>query len=98
MHESSVKVIEGLPDAADPQSDPYMTGLAVVLLRRSGVPAEDDRLRKAVAWLKSEQRQSGRWWMHSLYRGNYHFTTYIATTKAMQALGMCGELDSISAE
>jgi squalene-hopene/tetraprenyl-beta-curcumene cyclase len=98
MHESSVKVIESLPDAADPESDPYMTGLAVVLLRRSGVPAEDERLRKAVAWLKSEQRQSGRWWMHSLYRGNYHFTTYIATTKAMQALGMCGELESISAE
>lgn len=30
--------------------------------------------------------------MHSLYRGNYHFTTYIATAKAMQALAMCDEL------
>lgn len=98
MSETSVKVIEGLPDAADPQSDPYMTGLAVVLLRRSGVPAEDGRLRRAIAWLKSEQRQSGRWWMHSLYRGNYHFTTYIATTKAMQALGMCGELELVGGQ
>jgi len=25
------------------------------------------------------QRESGRWWMHSLYRGNYHYITYIAT-------------------
>lgn len=94
MSETSTKLIDGLPDAADPQSDPFMTGLAVVLLRRIGVPAEDQRLLRAVVWLKSEQRQSGRWWMHSLYRGNYHFTTYIATAKAMQALGMCGQLAS----
>jgi hypothetical protein len=30
--------------------------------------------------------------MHSLYRGNYHFTTYLATAKALQALGACGEV------
>jgi squalene-hopene/tetraprenyl-beta-curcumene cyclase len=86
-------LIEGLPDAADPQSDPYMTAQAIVLLRESGVSANDPRIRKGIAWLKAEQRVGGRWWMHSLYRGNYNFITYIATAKAMKALGMCGELD-----
>ena len=30
-------LIESQPDAADPGSDPYMTGLGIVLLRESGV-------------------------------------------------------------
>jgi squalene-hopene/tetraprenyl-beta-curcumene cyclase len=92
MSDTVIRLIEGLPDAADPGSDPYMTALAIVLLRESGVPAADARLQRGVAWLKAEQRASGRWWMHSLYRGNYHFTTYIATAKALQALALCGAM------
>jgi squalene-hopene/tetraprenyl-beta-curcumene cyclase len=92
MSAAVVKLIEGLPDAADPGSDPYMTALAIVLLRESGAPADDACVRRGVAWLKAEQRESGLWWMHSLYRGNYHFTTYLATAKALQALGACGEV------
>ncbi|MCX6906700.1 MAG: hypothetical protein NTY01_01515 [Verrucomicrobia bacterium] len=92
MSDIAIKLIEGLPDAAKPGSDAYMTALAICLLRESGVPASDTRLKRGIAWLKSEQRISGRWWMHSLYRGNYHFTTYIATAKAMQALALCSEL------
>ncbi len=95
MTEIVVKLIEGLPDAADPQSDPYMTALAICLLRESGVSAADPRLQKGIAWLKSELRVTGRWWMHSLYRGNYHFSTYIATAKAMQALAMCNEIPEL---
>jgi hypothetical protein len=34
--------------------------------------------------------------MHSLYRGNYQFSTYIATAKAMQALAMCGEIPKMN--
>jgi hypothetical protein len=30
--------------------------------------------------------------MHSLYRGNYHYITYIATCQALKALALCGEL------
>lgn len=88
-------LITGLPDAAKPESDAYMTALAVVLMRQSGVPAKDERVQKAVAWLKKEQRVSGRWWMHSLYRGNYYYITYIATCQALKALALCGELDAI---
>ena len=93
MSDFVIKLIEGLPDAANPQSDPYMTAQAIVLLRESGVPANDPRIQQGIAWLKAEQRVGGLWWMHSLYRGNYHFITYIATAKAMRALGTCGELD-----
>ncbi len=92
MSDFVIKLIEGLPDAANPRSDPYMTAQAIILLRESGVPANDPRIQKGLAWLKTEQRIGGRWWMHSLYRGNFQFITYIATAKAMRALGMCGEL------
>ncbi len=90
------ELIQNLPDASTPESDSYMTALALVLMRQSGVPASDARIQRGLAWLKSEQRQSGRWWMHSLYRGNYHYITYIATMQALKALALCGELPASS--
>ena len=92
MSETVLKLIASLPDAAQPESDPYMTALAIVLMRQANVPAADDRIQRGIAWLKREQRVSGRWWMHSLYRGNYHYITYIATCQALKALSLCGEL------
>ncbi|MEQ1824540.1 MAG: LamG-like jellyroll fold domain-containing protein [Pirellula sp.] len=89
-----LNLIKNLPDAAKPESDAYMTALAIVLMRQSNVPATDPRIARGLTWLKREQRQSGRWWMHSLYRGNYHYITYIATVEAMKALDLCGELSS----
>jgi squalene-hopene/tetraprenyl-beta-curcumene cyclase len=86
------KLINGMPDASKPESDAYMTALAIVLLRQADVPASDPRIQSGLKWLKQEQRVSGRWWMHSLYRGNYHYTTYIATIEAIKALDLCGEL------
>lgn len=92
VSETVAKLITSLPDAAKPESDAYMTAFAIVLMRQSGVPAKDERIQKAVTWLKKEQRVSGRWWMHSLYRGNYHYITYIATCQALKALALCDEL------
>jgi squalene-hopene/tetraprenyl-beta-curcumene cyclase len=97
MSPKVLSLIRSLPDAGNPQSDPYMTALAIVLMRQSNVPVSDPRIERGLSWLKREQRQSGRWWMHSLYRGNYHYTTYIATVEAMKALKLCGELDRITA-
>jgi squalene-hopene/tetraprenyl-beta-curcumene cyclase len=93
MSDYVVELINGLPDAQQPESDPYMTALAVVLLRQAEVPVNDKRIQAGLQWLKQEQRASGRWWMHSLYRGNFHYTTYIATIEALKAFEMCGELD-----
>jgi squalene-hopene/tetraprenyl-beta-curcumene cyclase len=93
-----LNLIQSLPDADSPQSDAYMTSLAIVLMRQNGIPVSDPRISKGLAWLKREQRASGRWWMHSLYRGNYHYITYIATVEAMKALDLCGELAAIATE
>jgi squalene-hopene/tetraprenyl-beta-curcumene cyclase len=91
------RLITSLPDAANPESDAYMTALAVVLLRQSNVPVSDPRVQRGLAWLRREQRESGRWWMHSLYRGNYHYITYIATAQALKAFALCGELTAPAA-
>jgi len=91
-----VDTLQNRPDAADPGSDAYMTALAIVLLREAGVPASDEQIQTGIAWLKSNQRQSGRWWVQSLtYPGDNrrHFTTYIATAQALRALNLCGELE-----
>ncbi|MFC5454415.1 prenyltransferase/squalene oxidase repeat-containing protein [Prosthecobacter fluviatilis] len=92
MSDTVVKLVSNLPDAAKPESDAYMTAFAVVLMRQNNIPASDERIQRAIAWLKQEQRVSGRWWMHSLYRGNYHYITYIATAQALKALALCDEL------
>lgn len=92
VSEKVIHLIDSQPDAASPGSDAYMTAFAIVLLRENGVPASDERLRRGLAWLKGEQRASGRWWMQSLYRGNYQFITYIATCQALKALALCGEM------
>jgi squalene-hopene/tetraprenyl-beta-curcumene cyclase len=92
MDPTVVALIQSLPDAANPGSDPYMTAFAIVLLRESGVPASDPRIRRGIAWLKETQRVSGRWWMYSLYRGNYNYITYISTAQALRALALCDEL------
>jgi squalene-hopene/tetraprenyl-beta-curcumene cyclase len=95
MSDTVLTLMKNLPDADLPESDAYMTALAIVLMRQSNVPVSDPRIQNGLAWLKREQRESGRWWMHSLYRGNYHYITYIATVEAMKALDLCGELDAI---
>ena len=92
----TVAMIEGEPDAANPASDAYMTGFAIILLRESGVPASDPRVQKGVAWLKQNQRVSGRWWMKSLYRDTYHFSTYISTAQALRALALCDEVPRLT--
>lgn len=95
MSDQVVNLIKGLPDAAKPESDAYLTAFAIVSMRQVGVPASDARIQRGLAWLKKEQRVSGRWWMHSLYRGNYHYITYIATAQAMKALALCDELPAL---
>ncbi|WP_395749852.1 prenyltransferase/squalene oxidase repeat-containing protein [Prosthecobacter sp.] len=92
ISDTVVKLVTSLPDAAKPESDAYMTAFAIVLMRQNNIPASDERIQRALKWLKQEQRVSGRWWMQSLYRGNYSYITYIATAQAMKALALCDEL------
>ncbi len=45
---------------ANPPSDGHMTGLAIIALRKAGVPASDARIRRGVSWLLTNQRSCSR--------------------------------------
>lgn len=75
--------------AAQLPSDGYGTGFAVFVLRKSGIPAEDSRLVSGVAWLKSNQRASGRWFHSTLSDRPNHVLSNSATAWAVMALRAC---------
>lgn len=87
--------LKGEPEYENPPSDGHQTALTVIVLRDAGVPASDPRIQKAVTWLKSNQRESGRWWTRSLNTDTWHFITYSATGYALLALDKCGELPEV---
>jgi squalene-hopene/tetraprenyl-beta-curcumene cyclase len=70
-------------------SDGYGTGFVVYILRQARVPADDKAVVKGVAWLKANQRVSGRWFTRSLNTDNYHFITNVGTAFAVMALKAC---------
>lgn len=85
------KRADGSPQAVQ-TSDGYGTGLAIYLARRSGVRADDARLVRGVAWLKSHQRESGRWFTRSLHKDSRHYLTHAGTSMAVMALAACDQL------
>jgi squalene-hopene/tetraprenyl-beta-curcumene cyclase len=80
------------PDCADPPSDGHQTGLAVLVLHAAGVDAAHPELQRGIAWLKVNQRESGRWWTRSLNTDSWHFITYSGTAYALAALAATGEI------
>lgn len=77
-------------DPAAP-SDGYATGLAVYVLRQAGVPATDPIIVKGAAWLRANQRESGRWFTRSLSNDRAHYITNAGSAFAVLALSACGE-------
>jgi squalene-hopene/tetraprenyl-beta-curcumene cyclase len=77
------------PEFAAPDSDGHMTGLAIIVLRESGIAADDARIQKGIEWLKANQRESGRWWTRSLNTDSWHFITYSGTAYPLLALQIC---------
>lgn len=73
-------------------SDGYGTGFVLFVLLKGGVPATDPRVERGVAWLKSHQRESGRWYARSLFKDNHHFLTHAGSAFAVMALGEAGAL------
>ncbi len=74
----------------DPKtSDGYGTGFIVYALRRAGVPASDPAVQKGVAWLKANQRVSGRWFTRSLTKDETHYLTDAGSAFAILALSAC---------
>lgn len=72
-------------------SDGYGTGLMVYVLRQAGLSADHAAVKKGTAWLKSHQRESGRWFTQSLNTNNYHYITHAGTAFALLALKACEE-------
>jgi squalene-hopene/tetraprenyl-beta-curcumene cyclase len=83
------------PELADPPSDGHQTGLALIVLRESGVPASDPRIQAGVRWLLGNQRVSGRWWTRSLNTEKWHFITYSGTAFPLLALSLCDALPAV---
>ena len=71
------------------KSDGYGTGFVTYILRQGGVAAGDARLRKAIAWLKTNQRQSGRWFTRSPTKDSKHFISNAGTAFAVMAIEAC---------
>jgi squalene-hopene/tetraprenyl-beta-curcumene cyclase len=71
-------------------SDGYATGFVTFVLRQAGVPAEDPALKKSVAWLQGNQRESGRWFTRSPGGAKAHYLTNAGSAFAILALDACG--------
>jgi squalene-hopene/tetraprenyl-beta-curcumene cyclase len=76
------------PDAA---SDGYGTGLVVYVLRQAGAAKTDDAIQRGVKWLKTNQRESGRWFTQSLNTDRSHYISHAGTAFAVMALKACEE-------
>ena len=72
-------------------SDGYATAFVIYVLRRAEVPIDAQPIQDGVNWLKTHQRQSGRWFTRSLNRDNKHFISHAGTAMALMALTSCGE-------
>jgi squalene-hopene/tetraprenyl-beta-curcumene cyclase len=79
-----------LNDREGAPSDGYGTGLVTYVLRQTGRPASDPVIARAVNWLKTNQRESGRWFTRSINKDSYHFITHTGTVYAAMALNACG--------
>ena len=70
-------------------SDGYATGFVIYVLRRAGTAADHPKVQRGVAWLKANQRESGRWFTRSLNKDNKHFISHAGTAFATLAIAIC---------
>lgn len=73
-------------------SDGYATGFVIYVLRRARIPADDPQIARGIAWLKANQRESGRWYTRSLFKDNKHFISHAGSAFALMALAECDQL------
>lgn len=70
-------------------SEAYATAFMVFILRQAGVPAHDETIKRGLAWLRSNQRISGRWFSRSPRRDRRHYLSNAATNFALLAFESC---------
>lgn len=82
---------DGTTNPEDAPSDGYGTGFVAYVLRQSGMASDAEPIRRAVAWIKSNQRDSGRWFTRSPSLDHAHYLTHAGTGFVLMALAACGE-------
>lgn len=85
---------DGSPNDPKAPSDGYATGLVIFVLRQAGIMATDPTLERGVAWLKKNQRESGRWFTRSLNNDKKHYIANAGTAFAVMALDACDALET----
>jgi len=73
-------------DPAGSPSDGYATGLVLYGLSRAGVKADEPAAAKGIEWLRTHQRESGRWFTASYNDSKHHYITNAGTAYAVLAL------------
>lgn len=73
-------------------SDGYATGFTIFVLRQAGVPADDPAILRGVAWLKANQRASGRWFTPAQSWSTQHYISNAGNAYVIMALAACGEM------
>jgi squalene-hopene/tetraprenyl-beta-curcumene cyclase len=79
----------GRANDRDAAGDGYATGFVVFVLRQAGIPADHEALQRGAVWLKSNQRESGRWFTKSLNSDKVHHIANAGTSFAVMALMAC---------
>ncbi|MFO0887800.1 MAG: prenyltransferase/squalene oxidase repeat-containing protein [Isosphaeraceae bacterium] len=77
---------DGRPNDRNAPGDGYATGLVVFVLREAGVSGSDPAIERGLAWLRANQRASGRWFTRSLNNDKAHYITDAGTCFAVLAL------------
>lgn len=72
--------------AQDAHSDAYATAFIAHVLLESGSKRSDRPVARAIDWLKSNQRASGRWFTRSPRRDRKHYISHAATHFALLVL------------
>lgn len=82
---------EKTPNDPNADSDGYGTGFITYVLLQAGVKTDGPVITNAVKWLKSNQRESGRWYTRSLNNDADHYITNAGTAFCVLALNAAGE-------
>ena len=83
------KRLNGEANDKNAPSDGYATGLTIYVLRQAGLCMKNVSMQRGVAWLKTNQRASGRWFTRSVNADRAHYITNAGTAYAVMALHAC---------
>jgi len=73
------------------ESDGYGTGFITYVLLQAGAKSNDASIAKAVKWLITNQRESGRWFTRSLSNDKAHYIANAGSAFCVLALNEAGE-------